>query len=89
VLKIQQPSNKEWEAERMDGDQNDPIDKLRGLTGNYEEEGYTDDAFERRILEVSREEVIQSRKDGHNELIRELRRRMDLSNGEYAAEMPG
>jgi hypothetical protein len=82
-----EPLGNKGEAEQMYRDQNDPMHELRGLTGNYEEEGYADDAFKRRILEVSREEVIQSRKDGHDELMRELRRRMDLSDGEYAAGM--
>ena len=41
-------------------------------------------------MEASREETtIQSRRDGHDELMRELRRRMDLSDGEYTVEMPG
>jgi hypothetical protein len=84
-----EPLGNEGEAERMYRDWNDPMYEQRRQTENYEEEGYADDAFERRILEVSREEVIQSRKDGHDELMRELRRRMDLSDGEYVAEMPG
>jgi hypothetical protein len=42
-----------------------------------------------QIVEVSREEAIQSRRDRHNELMRKLRRRMDLSDREYAVEMPG
>jgi hypothetical protein len=45
--------------------------------------------FDRRILEVSREKAIQSRRDRHNKLMRELRRRIDLSDREYAAEMLG
>jgi hypothetical protein len=63
--------------------QNDPTHELRGLTKDYEEEEHADDAFNRRILEVSREEAIQSRRDRHDKLMRELRRRMDLSDRDY------
>jgi hypothetical protein len=79
----------EDKAEQMYGDWNDPMYEQRVQTEDCEEEGYANDTFNGRTLEVGREETIQSRKDGHNKLMKELRKRMDLSDGEYAAEMPG